>query len=307
MKKTIIIVSFIFAGITAKAQTTMAYALQLLQQKNYVQALNVCNALLAESASDPSVLGIRSQVYTATGKYELAIQDADKALSIDQTSGQAYYAKAELFFYGKKDYQQSLQLYDAAMKANTQMAEAYAGKARAYMGMQKYKEAMNVIEDAIPRILQNDPELYYMRGLLNYQRGKFKLAIEDYDKSLVINSGWNTYHVLLNRGIAHDAILKPDLALQDFTNAIAADPNNVGGYIARGNILYGLAKYQDAVEDFRKAEILSPDNSVITYNIGMSYYKINDKASACRYFQKSCSQDNTNACKMVLMNCTDRK
>jgi len=306
MKKKLAFGILLIMGIIyrVEAQNTLVNALQLLQQKNFLPALDICNVLLAESANDPSAMGVRSQIHTAMGKYDLAMQDANKALSFNNTSDRACYAKAEALYYGQKDYKQALQFYEAAIKSNAQMTEAFAGKARAYMGMQNFKDAMKVIEDAIKTAFRNDPELHYIRGLLNYQRGNYKLAIDDYDKSLTIDANWNAYQLFLNRGLANDAFLKPDLAVQDFTRAIISDPNNAGGYIARGNILYNLAKYKEAVDDFMKAEVLNPDNSVITYNIGMSYYKGDDKASACKYFQKSCAQGNNNACRMAIVNCS---
>ena len=308
MKKIFITCILLMTGVSfsVTAQTTLINALNLLQQKNFIPALEVCNTLLAESPTDPSVLGVRSQIYTAMGRHDQAMQDADKAYSIDNTSYRARYAKADALYYGQKNYAQALQQYEAAIKSDAQMTEAYAGKARALMGLQNHKEAMKVIEDAL-RIFQNDAELYYVRGLLNFQRGKPLLAVEDYDKALSINANWNTCQVFLNRGIANDALQKSELAIQDFTRAIVADPNHVGGYTARGNILYNVTRYQEAVEDFKKAEILSPDNAVIPYNIGMAYYKINERNTACKYFQKSCSQGNNNACKMVVLNCSDRK
>lgn len=308
MKKILIISILLLIGVTfhTEAQTTLIYALQLLQQKNFVPAMDICNNLLAESPGDPSVLGVRSQIYTAIGKYDIAMQDADKALSLDHKSDRALFAKAEALYYGKKDYNQALLQYDAAIRSNRQMAEAYSGKARAYMGLQKQKDALKATEDAL-KLFPNDPELNYVHGLLNYQSGKYKLAVDDYDKVLFLNPEWNTHQVFLNRGFANDALQKPDMATQDFTKAIMADPNNVGGYVARGNLHYNQAKYREAAEDFKKAEILQPDNSVTVYNIGMSYYKIEDRATACKYFQKACSMKNDNACKMVVLNCTDRK
>ena len=308
MKKILTFCSLLLIGaiFSTEAQTTLNNALQLLQQKNYVPAMDICNDLLAGSANDPSVLGVRSQIYTAMGRYDMAMQDADKALSFDIVSDRALYAKAEAFYYGNKDYNQALQHYAAAIKSNTQMTEAYSGKARALMGQQKQKDALKVAEDAL-KLFPYDPELYYVRGLLNYQSGKYKPAVDDYDKVLSLNAGWNTYQIYLNRGFANDALQKPDLAMQDFTKAIMADPNNAGGYVARGTLQYNGANYMESAEDFKKAEVLNPDNTVIVYNIGMSYYKIEDKATSCKYFQKACSQGNNNACKMVVLNCSDKK
>ena len=299
----LLMMSIIFS---VEAQSTWKDALLLLEQKNYIAAIDICDALLAESVNNPSVLGVRSQIHTATGKYSLAMQDADKALSIDKNSDRALFAKAEALLYGQKDHKLALQFYESAIKSNMQMTEAHAGKARAYIGMQNFKEALKVTEDAI-KTFRTDAELFFLRGYLNFQRGIPKLAIEDYDKSLAINANWNAYQLFFNRGLANDALSQHESAVQDFAKAIVADPNNAGGYIYRGNMLYNLAKYGEAVEDFMKAEVLSPDNSAVTYNIGMAYYKNNDKTSACKYFQKSCSQGNNNACRMAVVNCSDRK
>jgi len=309
MKKIFIIGVMLLSGVIfrAEAQTTLVNALQLLQQRNFVAAMDVCNALLVETPNDPSVLGVRSQIHIAMGNFDLALQDADKALSIDNNSDRALFAKGEVFFHAQKDFRQALQQYDAAIKANAQMTEAHAGKARALMSMQNNRDAMRVIEDAIKASFRNEAELFYIRGLLNFQRGNHKQAIEDYDMALSVNASWNVFQIFLNRGLANDAQSKPDLAIQDFSKSIIADPNNAGGYLARGNVLYSLSRFSEAVDDFLKAEVLNPDNNVIPYNIGMAYQRNNDRASACRYFQKSCTQGNANACRSVVLNCTDRR
>ena len=300
------VLSVVCASFATRAQTTLNDALLRLQEKNYAAVVDVCTGLLTQSANDPSVLGVRSLAYTALGKYEQAIQDADRALSVDNTSDRAHFAKAEALYHGQKDYGRAFQEYDAAIGANAKMTAAYAGKARACMGMQNFKDAVKTVEDAL-KTFPNDAELHYVHGLLNFQRGKPKHALEDYDRALSVNPKWNPFQVYLNRGFANDALLDPERAIQDFSKAISADPNAASAYIARGNTRYILMQYKEAVEDFKKAEILSPDNATITYNIGMAYHKDDDRNSACRYFQKSCSQGNTNACKMVVLNCSDRK
>lgn len=290
----------------AEAQSTLDNALQLLQKKNYVSAMDICNELLAATPDDPAALGVRSQIHTALGQYGQAMQDADKALSINVWSDRANYAKGEVLRYGQKDYNKALRYYDTAIKSNGQMVDAYSSKAIVYLEMQKPKDGMKVCDDALKKF-PNEPDLYFVRGLLNYQLGRPKLSIGDYDKLLSLDADWNPFQVFLNRGRAHEALKKRELALQDYSKVILADPNSSGGYIARGTLLYGLAKYPEAADDFIKAEVLSPDNPVITYNIGMSYFKHNDKTSACRYFQKACAAGSQNACKMVIEKCSVRR
>jgi tetratricopeptide (TPR) repeat protein len=289
----------------AEAQS-LEDALRFLQQRNFVDAMDICEKLLAGSPNSASALGVRSQIHTAMGRNDLAMQDANKALSIDGKSDRALFAKAEALFYGQRDFKQALDNYDAAIKSNAYMTEAYSGKARSYMRLQNNKEALKVTNSALKKF-PNDPELFFIRGQLNFQQKKFKLAVDDYDKTLSINANWNTTQVYLNRGFANDGLLKPDTALQDFAKAISADPNNASGYIARGKLLYRQSKFADAVEDFKRAEILAPENNINTYDLGMSYLRLNDKTTACRYFQRSCQQGNNEACKQRAMNCDDRR
>jgi tetratricopeptide (TPR) repeat protein len=295
----------LFVSFCAKAQT-LDEALQYLQKKNYLAAIDICDQLLAKSSGDADVLSVRSLTCTAMGKYDQALQDADNALSKNSNSARAHYAKAEVYYYGQKDYNKALQEYDAAVTADNKMTEAYAGKARSYMSLQNNKEGLRVIESALDAF-PNNAELNYVCGLLNFQRGKLQYAVESYDKALSADSKWNPFFVYLNRGLANEALLEYDFAVQDFSKAIAADPNGSAAYIGRGNVYYVMYRYEEAITDFKKAEILNPDNSIITYNIGMAYHRNDDRSSACKYFQKSCAQGNNNACKMMLLNCTDRR
>jgi tetratricopeptide (TPR) repeat protein len=66
---------------------------------------------------------------------------------------------------------------------------------------------------------------------------------------------------------------------------------------------YELKDYSEAVEDFLKALTYSEGNSALYFNLGMSYYRLNEKGKACPHFHKSCTMGNTNACRMTLMEC----
>ncbi|GFE70081.1 tetratricopeptide repeat protein [Chroococcus sp. FPU101] len=54
-------------------------------------------------------------------------------------------------------------------------------------------------------------------------------------------------------------------ALEDFTEAITLNPNNVENYYLRGNINYDLGHYQAAFQDFTKAININPDLSIADY------------------------------------------
>jgi len=66
---------------------------------------------------------------------------------------------------------------------------------------------------------------------------------------------------------------------------------------------YELHDYPAAIKDFQHSLEFSEGNAALYFNLGMSYYRLNEKENACPNFNKSCSMGNTNACRMSLMEC----
>jgi Tfp pilus assembly protein PilF len=61
-----------------------------------------------------------------------------------------------------------------------------------------------------------------------------------------------------------------------------------------------------AVEDYKKAIECNPDNAALYFNMGMAFFKQNDKRNACERFHKACSMGNNNACKMIILECSGK-
>jgi tetratricopeptide (TPR) repeat protein len=61
--------------------------------------------------------------------------------------------------------------------------------------------------------------------------------------------------------------------------------------------------YNLAVEDFLKSLQINPKNEVAYYNLGMAYYRLDQKEDACKSFNEACSLKYKNACKMLVMEC----
>ena len=77
--------------------------------------------------------------------------------------------------------------------------------------------------------------------------------------------------VLISRGNAYRISGQAELALADFTGAIALDPTNAVAYNNRGNMLKSAARYREAIADFTKAIELSPRNTMVYNNRGNAY------------------------------------
>jgi tetratricopeptide (TPR) repeat protein len=71
-----------------------------------------------------------------------------------------------------------------------------------------------------------------------------------------------------------------DKAIEDYSRQIAANPNNLEAYFARGNRYYDLKRYQDAIADYKKVIRLKPDQAIAHFNQGVSYYRANNPKEA---------------------------
>lgn len=71
--------------------------------------------------------------------------------------------------------------------------------------------------------------------------------------------GGYTAHDFLMRGLTYLQIDRNDQAIDDFTHALALDPQRLPAYNNRGNALNLLGRYEDAITDFQHALELDPD------------------------------------------------
>jgi tetratricopeptide (TPR) repeat protein len=74
-------------------------------------------------------------------------------------------------------------------------------------------------------------------------------------------------------------------AEEAFTKAIKYDKNNYEAYYYRGCAKVNASKHRDAIADFEKAVELKPDYADAYFNLGRTYYMLNDEDKACEYYQ----------------------
>lgn len=225
------------------------------------------------SQAQPDSLIEMARDFMLMSDYEAAINELDKILTRDDTHPQAIALKAEIFIQQNED-----------------------------------KDAGKLVSKALKEH-PNAPELLYLDGKLDLQKGRIGRAIEQLTAALQQAEGNTTLknEIFLNRGAAYQKNMEPEKALDDYSNAIMLDPDNPNVYIYRGTLYFSNEDYTLAIEDFEKVILLDPNNPFAYYNLGMAYLKIEDSNKACKNFHKGCELGNKNACRMVIMNCIELK
>ena len=208
------------------------------------------------------------------------------------------------------DYKGALEKYNEALVMLPSYAVAIDGKANVLILMLDYKAASKVIDEGI----KNNPDYapYYLtRGKINIFKEKFSNAVQDFNLALNLNKSTNNKElenmIYVNRGAAYQKLFEKDKALVDYSKAIEQNPDNPNVYMYRGFLYYQNNEFVDAINDFNIVLEIDEQNPYAFYNRGMAYLKLEDNDKACMDFHKSCELGNTNACRMIVSRCLNKK
>jgi tetratricopeptide (TPR) repeat protein len=276
-----------------------------LQKKNFKEALTDFTQALQENPSSVQALCGVAQANNGLGNFSEALNFAESALKLAPQSDIANCTKGEILI-SNKDYAGAIALFNKTIELNKSNFQAYIGKSKAYNLLGDVKEAYKVLDNAIGAF-PSSAELFLARGLLNNSKEKYSKSLSDFDKALSLNEKSNTFAAYYNRGIAFQFLEEYESALADFNKAAELEPGNANAFYSRGLTNYQMGNYEPSVNDFLRADELNPNNAVTYYNLGMAFYKLEKLNEACLYFHKSCGMKNTNACKMIIMVCSEKQ
>lgn len=145
------------------------------------------------------------------GNTKAALQNMDKALSIDPQYIEALIARAE-FQLILHNYAQALSNIDTALKVLQYTDELFLSRGYALLGLKKYNESQKMFERVISR---NNQNLHAWFGLGNafFNAKNYPKAIEAFSQSITLK---NTFELAyFKRGMAYLELKQTDNACND--------------------------------------------------------------------------------------------
>ena len=133
---------------------------------------------------------------------------------------------------------------------------------------------------------------YLKLGLEYYEKGKYDLAIKNYNEAIKLNPrDADTYN---NRGLAYDALENYNLAIKDYNKAIKLDSKDADYYNIRGLAFYELEEYDRAIKDYNKAIKLDSKDADYYNNRGLAFYELEEYDRAIKDYNKAIKIDPNN-------------
>ncbi|MDJ0672705.1 MAG: tetratricopeptide repeat-containing serine protease family protein, partial [Microcystis sp. M53598_WE2] len=196
-------------------------------RENYEQALTVINQAISLVPNNPNYYNEKWAVLSELKRYDEGLAAITQA--IDLAPRAAWYVNRGILYRRQQKYELALDDYNKAIELNPNHANAYNNRGNLYYDLQKYDLALADYDKAI-EINPNFAILYSNRGGVYYNQQKYELALSDYNQAIDINP--NDAKAYLGRGGLYAILGQPEKAKIDLQQAaiLFLQQNNMAAY-----------------------------------------------------------------------------
>ncbi len=186
-----------------------------------------------------------------TARYDEAILSCDRAVSLRPDYAEAYLlrGRAHVALY---DSEHAINDFTTAVELRPSDPKVLLERAATYVDNKNYAAA---IADATSALVL-DPKLaraYNLRGTARRATGDIPNAVADFSHAVEIAPNSDNYY---QRGATYQMLADHRHAVEDFTQAIAWDPDKPQSYFARAESERALGEIKKADEDHLRGRVL---------------------------------------------------
>jgi tetratricopeptide (TPR) repeat protein len=257
------------------------------------------------------------------GKWQLALQIANRAIECHPYSEEVLLRKAELMLNCNMieesfvtiieaeklaPYNINLRLLKAELLAlksqnaealrilnesksyatRAERAEIYLLEAHIYEYMKQYHEAFAAIRRCLLAD-SNNSEAYQKALILSETKGYFEEALELYNRILDVDAyNWRAW---MNIGYAYSGLNKYEEAIEAFEYTFAINEKCKEAYLEAGSLMVLCAQYHRAIAVFENALFDADEDASIMQQLGICYEKLKEYNKASSYYKRSSEID----------------
>ena len=311
------------------AENVLAAANKAFAEGKYESALEQYDEVLQTNEA-AEVYSNRAAALRALGRNEEALESVDYALTLKEDLADAWFNRA-LIQQALEQYDGALESFDGYLYYEPEAAKAWYGKASllnklgryeeaiesatqaleydnmnglvetelafAQMHMDAYTEAVDTLTPLIEagtasaRAKQIYAVSYSKWGIALEQEGDYEGAVTCFDNAIAVEPSESRY---FNKGVSLVSGEKMVEAIEAFKEAFALNPENHGTLITLGNLYFQQEKWGEGVAAVEKALSMSPEaakDAVVMHNLGFGYLKLENNAKALENFKAAIALD----------------
>ena len=212
--------------------------------------------VVTRNPNDPQAYNMRGSVYGQTGFHKEALEDFNRAISLDPKFAQAY-ANRGLVHRQINRLELALADYNRALAIDPNYASAFLGRGVVHRQRGQLVNALNDFNKTIA-IRPDNAQAYYNRGLLYQNQRQHQFAIDDFSTAITLNP---MPEALIARALSYLAVNNIQSAATDLDEAVQANPANLQGWVARGLAYERLNNRERAAGSYARALVLQRDHA----------------------------------------------
>lgn len=237
------------------------------------------NEAIKENPNDANNHYKRALYLSEQQKYDLAINDLNRALAIDSTVAVFHFEIAEIYYkIAKPD--EARFFYDKCLQFDEQNTDAMIKLAQIYFVYKDYKKAMNYINDAL-RIDEFISEGYYLKGWIYKETGDTALAVSSFSTARDIQPEF--YDADIQLGLLY-ASANEDIAIQYYDAALTTEPKSVEALYNKGIYCQNRGYLDSARQCYRAIIDIEPNYVDAYYNQGYIFLNYDINYDSAGYF-----------------------
>ncbi len=291
-------------------------AIEALKQGNIETAISLLSAIHDPQADDVKPLSMTVRVMldhlyvvdvtdfqmpSIKAKMDAALHTADLAIQANPNAPDGWAMKAlALNWAFRSDEAQTIAVNARQLAPNN--ATTIAVQAEIATQLREYDEGLSLVKDAMLQAKSSTPvnkgalaRAYYIKGNIEQILGQADAAIQDYEAAWKISAEpydpadpWAVIppgYILYQLGPIYLFENKTDIALQEYTAALAIDRQDPFLYYLRGRVYRFLGNRSDAQVEFQKCLDMEARQWRCMRNLGQMAHEDSDWADAIRFLQ----------------------
>lgn len=278
---------------------------------------------IALTPDDASIYFKRSIALSNINQDELALQDLDKAISLDPQNDTYHIGKGELLFVLER-YNESVLAYKKAFEINPQKIQIQLAIAKSLLMDKKLEQAQQIVDKTLKENPKY-PDALFIQAQLLAARKDTTAAILELDRALrldpyyyeaslmmaeylaeiknnnAIKQYLYTYSLdsadaypLLQIGYYYEQLNDTNNAKKAYNQVIQLDKDYTDAYLRMGKLLVAQDSFPKALRMFTIASVTEPTNSQAHYLLGTMYEQLNNIDSAKLYYANALGLDPKN-------------
>ncbi len=240
----------------------------LMEVFEYEEALNCCNKAIAKDVENFRYWETKGRIYYNWGDYESQLSD------INEEENVAFYDK----------YEDALECFDRSLKYYSEYYDAWYGRGMALFNLERYDEAKICSEKCL-ELGPDKTETWVLMGNIFLMETRVEKSIECYDKALAINPC--NIDALRFKIVILEAMNYFQQAVDCCDKILAVNPEDFWALFYKGLVyLYFLNDYEKAYNSFDKVPE-DYQSSVVWFSKGECLFKMTKYKEAVKCYDKA--------------------